>query len=51
MSHVVLVCKLCDGTGRKLKNGEQCMCYLFGGPIKRFDDNLWKIGQEKIRYE
>lgn len=50
MSHVILICKICDGTGKK-PNGDQCMCYLFGGPIKRFDGDLWKVGEERVKHD
>jgi len=39
---IVLQCALCHGTGTK-DNGAQCLCYLFGGPIKRFDGDLWEV--------
>jgi len=39
---VVIQCAQCHGTGTK-GNGEQCLCYLFGGPVKRFDGDHWEV--------
>jgi hypothetical protein len=45
---IILQCSKCHGKGTK-PNGEQCLCYLFGGPIKRFYKDLWEIGEETVR--
>jgi len=40
---IVLRCKQCEGTG-KMKDGNECICHYFGGPIRviKYNLNLWE---------
>lgn len=41
---ISIQCAKCHGKGVK-DDGSSCPCHYFGGPIKRFDGDLWELSQ------